>query len=104
MDTATHSLSEILINSKLNKTNIILIAETNTNWKIKRAHASFRKIIAKDKKGTSVTTSDTNISWDSIYKPDGTTIIIDNEIRSRKKKRKRQSRPWKMIVPCTSKR
>ena len=84
MDTSTHSLSEILINNKHNKINIILIAETNTNWKIKTAHDSFRKIIANDQKGTSVTTAETNISWDSIYKSDGTTIIIDNEIRSRK--------------------
>ena len=38
VDSDTHFLREILINSKLNKINILLLAKTNTHWKKRRAH------------------------------------------------------------------
>ena len=43
----------------------------------------FRKTVATTWIGTSVTTVETNLTWPSIYKPEGTTIMTDGLIRSR---------------------
>ena len=45
---------------------------------------NFFEKIAQYWKGSSVTTSETNFVWDSIYKSKRTTIIVDNEIRLHK--------------------
>ena len=85
-DTDSHSLHELLISSQKYNTYILLLVETNTHWKNKRAYDNFRKTIAQHWKGTVVTISETNLSWDSIYKPGGTAIIVNNNVRSRKLK------------------
>lgn len=76
VDSDTHFLREILINSKLNKINILLLAKTNTHWKKRRAHQYWKE--------KAVTISETKLSWDSIYKYREITIITDNKIRPRK--------------------
>ena len=43
----------------------------------------FRKTVATTWIGTSVTTVETNLTWLSIYKLEGTTIMTDGLIRSR---------------------
>ena len=50
----------------------------------KRVYDNFRKTIAQHWKGAAITTSETNLSWDSIYKPGGTAISANNKLRSRK--------------------
>ena len=87
-----HSLREVLINSKLHCTSVFLLAETNTYWKNKRNYDNFGRIISQYWKGAAVTTSETNLNRDSIHKPGGTAIIVDNEIRSRKIKSREDSR------------
>ena len=61
-----------------------MLAKTNTRWKNICTKDKFRIIISKQWTGASVTTSETNLPWHSIYKPGGTTTITDILIRSRK--------------------
>ena len=80
IDTNAHFLREIIINNKFNKTKSSFLLK-QTPWKNKRVHDTFRKTIAQYWKDVAVTTSETNLSSDSIYKPDETTISVDNKIR-----------------------
>ena len=75
--TDAHRLNELLENNTLNKTNILLLAETNTHWKEKRATELFRSTIAKHWKGVAVSPSKIRLNWDLTYKPGDTTIITD---------------------------
>ena len=86
LGTDAHSLNELCSNGKYQQYNILMLAETNTHWKNKRATYKFRNTISKEWKGVSVTTSETNLPWHSSYKPGGTAIIADSLIRSRKTK------------------
>ena len=84
--TDAHSLYEIVISSQIYNASVLLLAETNTHWKNKRAYDNLRKTIVQYWKGISIITSETNLSWYSIYKPAGTAIIAKNKVRSRKLK------------------
>ena len=46
-DTDSHSLHELLISSQKYNTYILLLVETDTHWKNKRAYDNFRKTIAQ---------------------------------------------------------
>ena len=63
VDTDAHSLREIFISSQIHNTSILLLAETNTHPE-KRAYDNFRKKIEQHWKGATITTSETNLSWD----------------------------------------
>ena len=65
LGTDSHSLNELCSNSKSQQYNILLLAETNTHWKNKRATDKFRNTIAKQWKGASVTTSEIDLPWHS---------------------------------------
>ena len=86
VDTDAHSLRNIRINSQIHNASILLLVENNTHWKDKRDYDNFRKAIAQYRKGVAVTTSETNLRWNSIYKSRGTEIIVNNKVRSRKLK------------------
>ena len=86
VDTDAHSLRNIRINSQIHNASILLLVENNTHWKDKRDYDNFRKAIAQYRKGVAVTTSETNLNWNSIYKSRGTEIIVNNKVRSRKLK------------------
>ena len=86
LGTDSHSLNELCSNSNSQQYNILLLVETNSYWKNKRATDKFRNTIEKQWKGASVTTSETNIPWYPAYKPSGTAITIDSLIRFRKTK------------------
>ena len=86
VDTDAHSLRNIRINSQIHNTSILLLVKNNTHWKDKRDYDNFRKAIAQYRKGVAVTTSETNLNWNSIYKSRGTEIIVNNKVRSRKLK------------------
>ena len=58
----SHRLTELLIKSKPNKMNILLLAERNTHWKNKRASDLFRNIIAKYWKEAVNLTSETTLN------------------------------------------
>ena len=47
LGTDSHSLNELCSNSKSQQYNILMLAETNTHWKNKRAKDKFRNKIAK---------------------------------------------------------
>ena len=60
--TDLHSINKMFTNSKSQQFNILMLAETNTHWRNKRAKDRFRNTIAKEWSGTSTITSETNLA------------------------------------------
>ena len=79
-----HSLLQLCHNLQEEGVDVISLTETNVHWKRQHVTSNFKRIVQEtwpeDKIG--ICTSESNISWNSDYKPGGTAMISLNKVTS----------------------